>query len=108
MTPLNRYIQTCSEPDLRLVLTDYDDALKDLAAANIFPGDMLLKNLSVTRHGRVAFYDYDEICYLTEIVFRSIPGGDNADSLSAKPGSTWQNMMCFRRNLPPSSSPMRS
>jgi len=85
MTPLNLYIQTCSEPDLRLVLTDYGDALKDLAAANIFPGDMLLKNFGVTRHGRVVFYDYDEICYLTEIAFRSIPGGDNGDSLSAEP-----------------------
>ena len=85
MTPLNLYIQTCSEPDLRLVLTDCGDALKDLAAANTFPGDMLLKNFGVTRHGRVVFYDYNEICYLTEIAFSSIPGGDNGDSLSAEP-----------------------
>ncbi|MBV6247320.1 bifunctional isocitrate dehydrogenase kinase/phosphatase, partial [Pseudomonas aeruginosa] len=25
------------------------------------------------RHGRVVFYDYDEICYLTEVNFRYIP-----------------------------------
>ena len=34
---------------------------------------MLLKNFGVTRHGRVVFYDYDEICYLTEVNFRHIP-----------------------------------
>ncbi|WP_179127249.1 isocitrate dehydrogenase kinase/phosphatase-domain containing protein, partial [Salmonella enterica] len=43
------------------------------AAANIFPGDMLFKNFGVTRHGRVVFYDYDEICYMTEVNFRDIP-----------------------------------
>ncbi|MCY1289403.1 Isocitrate dehydrogenase kinase/phosphatase [compost metagenome] len=34
---------------------------------------MLLKNFGVTRHGRVVFYDYDEISYLTEVNFRHIP-----------------------------------
>ncbi len=46
---------------------------RQLAAANIFPGDMLFKNFGVTRHGRVVFYDYDEICYMTEVNFRDIP-----------------------------------
>lgn len=73
MTPLNIYIQGCSEFELRLVLEDYGHAIKQLAAANIFPGDMLLKNFGVTRHGRVVFYDYDEIVYLTDVNFRDIP-----------------------------------
>ena len=54
-------------------LDEYGQAIKQLAAANIFPGDMLLKNFGVTRHGRVVFYDYDEISYLTEVNFRKIP-----------------------------------
>ena len=54
-------------------MDEYGNAIKQLAAANIFPGDMLLKNFGVTRHGRVVFYDYDEICALTECNFRKIP-----------------------------------
>ena len=52
---------------------DYGNAIKELAAANIFPGDLLMKNFGVTRHGRVVFYDYDEICFLTDCNFRSKP-----------------------------------
>ncbi|MFB9884898.1 bifunctional isocitrate dehydrogenase kinase/phosphatase [Balneatrix alpica] len=73
MTPLNLYLQDCSESQLLEVLDEYGNALKQLAAANIFAGDMLLKNFGVTRHGRVVFYDYDEISYLTEVNFRYIP-----------------------------------
>lgn len=73
MTPLNLYLEHASEAQVRDVLEDYGLAIKQLAAANIFPGDMLLKNFGVTRHGRVVFYDYDEISYLTEINFRRIP-----------------------------------
>lgn len=73
MTPLNLYIQDCEPDELRAVLRDYGNAIKQMAAANIFPGDMLLKNFGVTRHGRVIFYDYDEISYLTECNFRHIP-----------------------------------
>lgn len=73
MTPLNIYLDGASEEQTREVLDDYGLAIKQLAAANIFPGDMLLKNFGVTRHGRVVFYDYDEICYLTEVNFRHIP-----------------------------------
>jgi len=47
--------------------------LRDLAATNIFPGDMLLKNFGVTRHGRLIFYDYDELCLLTDCNFRTLP-----------------------------------
>ncbi|WP_413615232.1 bifunctional isocitrate dehydrogenase kinase/phosphatase [Halomonas cupida] len=73
MTPLNLYIEQCGEDEMRAVLKDYGNAIKQMAAANIFPGDMLLKNFGVTRHGRVIFYDYDEVCYLTECNFRHIP-----------------------------------
>jgi isocitrate dehydrogenase kinase/phosphatase len=73
MTPLNIYLEECSEEEKPTILKDYGNAIKQLAAANIFPGDMLLKNFGVTRHGRVIFYDYDEICYLTECNFRHIP-----------------------------------
>lgn len=73
MTPLNLYIEDADERALRSALDEYGNAIKQLAAANIFPGDMLLKNFGVTRHGRVVFYDYDEITYLTEVNFRTIP-----------------------------------
>ena len=73
MRPLNLYIEEADEDEIRGALDEYGNAIKQLAAANIFPGDMLLKNFGVTRHGRVVFYDYDEICYLTEVNFRHLP-----------------------------------
>ncbi len=73
MTPLNLFIETADEQALRNALDEYGNAIKQLAAANIFPGDMLLKNFGITRHGRVVFYDYDEICYLTDVNFRKVP-----------------------------------
>ncbi len=73
MTPLNIYIDNADSKQLRGVISEYGNAIRQLAAANIFPGDMLFKNFGVTRHGRVVFYDYDEICYLTECNFRRIP-----------------------------------
>ncbi|EAR60063.1 bifunctional isocitrate dehydrogenase kinase/phosphatase [Neptuniibacter caesariensis] len=77
MTPLNMYIDSLvMEEDLeglRHVIDEYGKAIKQLAAANIFAGDMLFKNFGVTRHGRVVFYDYDEILYLTDCNFREVP-----------------------------------
>jgi isocitrate dehydrogenase kinase/phosphatase len=73
MTPLNIYLRRADAEVRRRAIRDYGNALRQLAAANIFPGDMLLKNFGVTRQGRVVFYDYDEICYLTECNFRRIP-----------------------------------
>ena len=73
MMPLNLYIEDATVEQLREVLEEYGNAIKQLAAANIFPGDMLLKNFGVTRHGRVVFYDYDEISYLTDVNFRALP-----------------------------------
>lgn len=73
MTPLNLYIEQANSEEIEDVIYDYGNALKQLAISNIFAGDMLLKNFGVTRQGRVVFYDYDEISYLTEINFRKIP-----------------------------------
>ncbi|ADN74975.1 (Isocitrate dehydrogenase (NADP(+))) kinase [Ferrimonas balearica DSM 9799] len=73
MTPLNLYLDDADEAQLSAAIDDYGKAIKQLAAANIFPGDMLFKNFGVTRHGRVVFYDYDEISYMTECNFRDIP-----------------------------------
>ena len=79
MTPLNLFVEQASAAELLGALDEYGNAIKQLAGANIFPGDMLLKNFGVTRHGRVVFYDYDEICYLTEVNFRRIPEPRNDD-----------------------------
>ncbi|WP_295436406.1 bifunctional isocitrate dehydrogenase kinase/phosphatase [uncultured Thiodictyon sp.] len=73
MTPLNLYLHTADEDEILHAVREYGDAIRHLAAANIFPGDFLYKNFGVTRQGRVVFYDYDEICYLTECNFREIP-----------------------------------
>ncbi len=73
MTPLNIYLQHATDAELDAVIRDYGQAIKDLAAANIFPGDMLYKNFGVTRLNRIVFYDYDEIEYMTDCQFRRIP-----------------------------------
>ncbi len=75
MTPLNLYLNqdNVDDDETDRIMNEYGLAIKQLAAANIFPGDMLLKNFGVTRHGRVVFYDYDEVCLLTECSFRKIP-----------------------------------
>ena len=70
LIPLNLYLR---DPKAAEAVVDYGQAIKDLAATNIFPGDLLLKNFGVTRHGRVVFYDYDELCLLTECNFRELP-----------------------------------
>ncbi|EOD2289722.1 bifunctional isocitrate dehydrogenase kinase/phosphatase [Escherichia coli] len=73
MVPLNIWLEQVEGQQLRDAIEEYGNAIRQLAAANIFPGDMLFKNFGVTRHGRVVFYDYDEICYMTEVYFRDIP-----------------------------------
>ena len=73
MTPLNMYLQNATPEQARHALDEYGLAIKQLAAANIFPGDMLYKNFGVTRNRRVVFYDYDEIEYMTVCNFRVVP-----------------------------------
>ncbi|MEJ2441067.1 MAG: bifunctional isocitrate dehydrogenase kinase/phosphatase [Gammaproteobacteria bacterium] len=86
MAPLNMYINQADDDELRKAIRGYGNALRQLAGANIFPGDMLLKNFGVTCHGRVVFYDYDEICYLSECNFRRIPAAPYPEfELSAEP-----------------------
>ncbi len=73
ITPLNLYLRTASPDAATAAVLDYGQAIKDLAATNIFPGDLFIKNFGVTRHGRVVFYDYDELCLLTDCNFRRFP-----------------------------------
>ena len=96
MIPLNIYLQEALDagPDdpharqqIERCVIEYGNAIKDMVAANIFPGDMLWKNFGITRHGKVVFYDYDEIEYLTDCNFRRVPAPRNEeDELS---GEIW-------------------
>ncbi|UCG14484.1 MAG: bifunctional isocitrate dehydrogenase kinase/phosphatase [Deltaproteobacteria bacterium] len=84
--PLNVYLREADDAEVRKAVVDYGNAIKDLAATNIFPGDMLLKNFGVTRHGRVVFYDYDELCLLDMCNFRAMPQSrSDYEELSAEP-----------------------
>ena len=86
LTPLNLYIKEAGDHAVRQAVIDYGRAIKDLAASNIFPGDILLKNFGVTRHGRVVFYDYDELCAITSCKFRKMPQPRNfEDEFEADP-----------------------
>jgi isocitrate dehydrogenase kinase/phosphatase len=73
MTPLNMYLHTATPQQRARALVDYGEAIRQLATVNIFAGDLLFKNFGVTRYGRVVFYDYDEIEYMTACNFRRIP-----------------------------------
>jgi isocitrate dehydrogenase kinase/phosphatase len=71
-------------------VVEYGNAIKDLVAANIFPGDMLWKNFGVTRHGKVVFYDYDEIEYITDCNFRRVPEPRNEEDEMS--GEVWYSV----------------
>jgi len=90
MQPLNLYLAEAGRQDDDALLAhgvfEYGNAIRDLVAANIFPGDMLYKNFGLTRQGRVVFYDYDEIEYLTDCNFRDVPAArDEDDEMAAEP-----------------------
>lgn len=86
MKPLNLYLDSADEERRDAAVKEYGDAIKELAYANIFPGDMLFKNFGVTRFGRVVFYDYDEIEYMTDCNFRRIPPAPNPEAeMSGEP-----------------------
>ncbi|TFY98245.1 bifunctional isocitrate dehydrogenase kinase/phosphatase [Ramlibacter humi] len=94
MIPLNIYLQEAfdagAQDQVERAVVEYGNAIKDLVAANIFPGDMLWKNFGVTRNGKVVFYDYDEIEYLTDCNFRKVPAARNEeDELS---GEVWYSV----------------
>lgn len=84
LTPLNLYLESASEEAASAAAIEYGQAIRDLAMSNIFAGDLLLKNFGVTRHGRVIFYDYDELCLVTECNFRRMPEPrDDMDEMRA-------------------------
>jgi len=86
MVPLNIYLEEADEDERDRALREYGQAIKEMVAANIFPGDMLYKNFGVTRQGRVVFYDYDEVVYLTECNFRQVPTPRTPeDEMAAEP-----------------------
>jgi len=96
MIPLNIYLQEAfdfgvTEPaakdQIERAVIEYGNAIKDLVAANIFPGDMLWKNFGITRHGKVVFYDYDEIEYITDCKFRKVPIARNEEEEMS--GEVW-------------------
>jgi len=87
MVPLNIYLQEASPAQVEQAVVEYGNAIKDLVSANIFPGDMLWKNFGVTRHGKVVFYDYDEIETLTDCNFRRVPEPRNEEE--AMSGEVW-------------------
>ena len=99
MIPLNLYLQEAfdqglehpaAQAQIERSVIEYGNAIKDLVAANIFPGDMLWKNFGITRHGKVVFYDYDEIEYITDCHFRRVPAPRNEeDELS---GEIWYSV----------------
>ena len=76
LRPLNLYLRETEHDVARSAIIDYGQAIRDLAASNIFPGDLLLKNFGITGHGRAIFYDYDELCLVTECRFRELPDDD--------------------------------
>ena len=79
MTPLNLYLRDSGSAAAARAALDYGQCIRDLACTNIFPGDLLLKNFGVTRHGRVIFYDYDELARVTDCNFRDLPEAQNAE-----------------------------
>ena len=87
MIPLNIYLQEATREQIEKAVIEYGNAIKDLVRANIFPGDMLWKNFGVTRHGKVVFYDYDEIEYLTDCTFRKVPQARNEEEEMS--GEVW-------------------
>ncbi len=84
--PLNLFLRETDEESARAAVLDYGQSIRDLAATNTFPGDLLLKNFGVTRNGRVIFYDYDELTLVTDCRFREMPTArDDEDEMRSDP-----------------------
>lgn len=83
--PLDVHVRSASFDQAVAAVLDYGRAIKDLAASDVFPGDLLLKNFGLTRHGRVVFYDYDELSRISECVFRVLPTPAPGDELAEVP-----------------------
>lgn len=87
MAPLNLFLQSASDKQATAAAIEYGQSIKDLAWSNIFAGDLLLKNFGVTRNGRVIFYDYDELCLVTDCNFRRMP--DPQDEVDEMRAGAW-------------------
>src|ERR1700704_401718 len=87
LSPLNLFLREAEPAAAETAIVDYGNALRDLASSNVFPGDLLLKNFGVTSHGRVIFYDYDEICLVSDCVFRDLPRPRNEEEETS--GEPW-------------------
>lgn len=86
LVPLNLYLRDAGREQAERAVIDYGQALRDLASSNIFAGDLLIKNFGVTRHGRVIFYDYDEVVFVTDCNFRPLPQSERLeDDMAAEP-----------------------
>jgi isocitrate dehydrogenase kinase/phosphatase len=86
MTPLDLWFDDADPAEQSHAVREFGRAIRDLAEANIFPGDLLLKNFGITGRGRVVFYDYDELSLLTEVNFRRMPSPrDEAEESAAEP-----------------------
>lgn len=90
LRPLNLYVREAAPDAARRAMLDYGQAIKDLARSNIFPGDLLLKNFGVSRIGRAIFYDYDELCLVTQCRFRAIPEAREGDE--TRPLEDWVSL----------------
>ena len=79
LRPLNLYLREVERDKAVAAIVDYGQSIKDLARSNIFPGDLLLKNFGMSRNGRAIFYDYDELCFVTDCNFRALPEARDDD-----------------------------
>ena len=99
--PLNLFLFEANEAAVAAAARDYGQSIKDLAASNIFPGDLLTKNFGVTRHGRVVFYDYDELCFLTDCNFRDLPQATTPEQeMAAEPWFSVRENDIFPEEFP--------
>ena len=99
--PLNLLFAEADETAAIAAACDYGQAIKDLAASNIFPGDLLTKNFGLTRRGRVVFYDYDELCFLTDCHFRDLPQSQSyEEEMSAEPWFSVRDNDIFPEEFP--------
>lgn len=87
LRPLDLYAREAPTDQARRAVIDYGQAITDLARSGIFPGDLLLKNFGVSRHGRALFYDFDELCLLEEVQFRELPEARDEDE--TRPLEDW-------------------
>jgi isocitrate dehydrogenase kinase/phosphatase len=99
--PLNIFFAEADDTAAAAKARDYGQSIKDMAASNIFPGDLLTKNFGVTRNGRVVFYDYDELCFVTDCNFRDLPAATSyEEEISAEPWFSVRENDIFPEEFP--------